>query len=234
MVKLRAKNFINHQYKDFCCIGISLHSTNHTGENFEAIINYINENFKFCLIDLSDTLYTHHYISTHKLNPTEAYFQAREDGEKWLKDNQESLAKLKIPYQIVRWEHWKNSSEYSETKLKFDELFEYNLVFRNAVLSDIYAYYKRRYNRDVSNVDPKFLKSSISYLLEELSCHTILFKDYPCTNIYPGKQLKCYEVIRNGEIQDAPFGIQKSYHLRLNLYISPAAKSDEAYHPIAA
>lgn len=218
MVKLKPKNLHYYNGVSKCCLGISLHSSNHVGEKLECIINYINNNFDSCVIDLSDTLYSYHYMSTEGLSHAEAHCRAQQEGDKWLKENQEILNKLSVPYEIIRWNHWLNHTDFLSLKLEYRELFENDEVFRGAVLKDIYTYYKRRHNKDVSNVPVKMLKSSIAYLLEEITCHTLLARDIQCVNVYPGKQLECFKVIRDNLVENAPQGLGEFGHIRLNLY----------------
>lgn len=218
MVKLKPKNL--HYYNNIrkCCLGVSLHSHNHTGEKLATIIEYINDNFETCLIDLSDTLYAYHYMSTEGLSRAEAHCIAASEGDKWLANNADIIQKLKIPYEIVRWDTWLNHVDFKDLKNEYFALFDTNKIFRDALLQDIHNYYDRRHNKDVRNVPVKFLKGSISYLLEEITCHTLLARDISCVNVYPGKQLECFKVIREGLVDNAPRGLETFGHIRLNLY----------------
>lgn len=223
MIKLKAKNVRNHPHQKHCCIGISLHSTNHTDEKLEAIIEYVNASFEDCIIDLSDTLYAHHYMSAYCLNQSEARSRTKLEGDKWLEHNAHTIKKLRIPYTIIRWNNWINHSDFDQLLKTYYALFEKNSVFHNAVMDDISNYYMRRYGKNIRNMNARFFKTSIAYLLEEITCHTIMFRQHPCTNVYPGKQLECYRVIREGMVPEAPHGLNMAHHTRLNLYISPDA-----------
>ncbi len=226
MVKVKPKNVFAFRHIKTCCLGVSLHSTNHSGEKLSAVIEYINQNFNNLLIDLSDTLYSHHYMSLG-LSRTEAFFKAQLEGDRWIEENQAILDKINIPYKIVRWENWLKHEDFQSLYDNFYDLFVTNDVFHEAVMVDIRNYYKRRYNKDVDGMHHRFLKSSVAYLIEEIACHTLLAREYTdIVNVYPGKQLECFRVVREGKVKDAPSGLENFGHIRLCLYetdITPLA-----------
>lgn len=218
MLKIKPKNNIKQFNKKKACLGISLDSTNHAGENLRKIIDFINDNFDSLIIDLSDTLYTHHYMATG-ISHAEAYYKSRAEGDKWIKKHSDILNEITVPFQIIRWDQWTSDSDYKAISDEFYTLFEENTTFKNAVVADIKQYYKRKLDINIDNVSYNSLRSSIAYIIEEISCHTILTRQYPdVTVVYPGKQLESYKVIRNGIVTDAPSGIETTKHLRLCLY----------------
>ena len=87
-------------------MGISLHSSNHRGQGLEAMVNWANEqNFKRFRIGLSDTLNRFNYAQTDNISLQQAFSVAALAGDKWLEQNQDTLNKLSIPFDIVRWSH---------------------------------------------------------------------------------------------------------------------------------
>ena len=228
MLKIKPKYKDFKEQKTMCCLGVSLHSSNHTGMKLAIIVDYINQNFKSCVIDLSDTLYVYHYMASGGLSYIEAYYQARAEGDKWLLENKTILSNLKIPYQIIRWDHWKNDRQYRELHDEYVELFNSNKTFKEALMQDIQNYHARRRNIDVSKMPARFLQNSVAYLLEEITCHTLLARSLDCVNVYPGKQLECFRVIREGIIPNAPHGLESLNHVRLNIYDDSADSKKQA------
>lgn len=203
---------------DNCSIGISLQSQNHIGERFEAIVDWVNGKFDYCLVDLSDTLHRYNYMIEDGLLPEQARAKALNEGDKWLQEHQQTLDNLSMPYKLIRWDHWMDHPRLKSYKDIFWHVYETNESFKNAVLEDVSKYYIRRHNMKLEDVSPHNVELSISYLVEELAVHSIFFENYNCASVYPGRQQACFKMIREGLIKNTPTFLQNSYFVPLFLY----------------
>jgi tRNA-dependent cyclodipeptide synthase len=206
---------------DHCILAISLESPNHFGEALKSIIDFINNsNYKFCTVDLSDVLYRHTYMINGE-NEQSAYTHALQAGDIWLAKEMSTLQKIKIPYVIKRWKEWLNHPSYPTYRSQFEKAFQNYLPFRQAIMKDVEGFFiRRRRSRPVLET-PENIRRCAAYLLEELTCHSVMHDVLPrSANLYPGRELSCYKLVRAGLVPDVPTGLQNSYFVRLNLWHS--------------
>lgn len=191
--------------------GISMGSENHEGESLSAIVDWINQSsFEKGIIDLSDTL-NQYWFLLNGYNVNEAHEISTKQGDEWLARNLSILNKIGKPFEIIRWNHWRNHPEFKETLQTINEIFDQNMKLRMAIYADIAEFYARK------NLSPSAGNLDISnkYFLEEMAGHTLLQKEMKCTAIYPGKQLESYKLIRSCGIDNFPDGIPGSAFVRL-------------------
>ncbi|MEZ5918874.1 MAG: hypothetical protein R3D66_02810 [Alphaproteobacteria bacterium] len=118
----------------------------------------------------------------------------------------------------------------------FTQAYEQNERFSQAIDVDVMSFFVRKARQETQGTEQAVNKlssdnfnimSSISkrqidlskrYLLEELSAHSILYQTHPCATIYPGKQQESFKLVRNGEIDNVPSGLQNSCHTRIVLH----------------
>jgi tRNA-dependent cyclodipeptide synthase len=204
-------------------MGVSLHSPNHRGNSLAAMVRWVNETGKFdeFKVGLSDTLNRHNYVMEEGISYEQAAKKASCIGQEWLDENLSILENLEIPYELVRWDYWlHNYSDVVESnRASFYQAFNNNQSFRESILDDVRKYFNRHHGVDLSNADPDKIGLSIEYLIEELAVYSVIFDTYPSTAIYPGKQLACFELIRNGDVLgDIPLTIKESKFIRLALH----------------
>jgi hypothetical protein len=203
-------------------MGISMCSRNHTGESLEAIVSWLNTaDYTNIRIGISDTLNKHNHIMS---GDAYAWEKARREGDLWLDQNLQTLKKLTIPYQIFRWDDWISNSpeKVNQNQIKYRNAFYKDPVLRDALLTDIDGFFSRK-GSTLADTPFEIAAHSLNYLIEELAVYEVIFSNYPCTVIYPGKQLKCFEVIRNNKTSLSD-SITRTSFLRLNLY-KPAQES---------
>lgn len=225
MIKAKAtgaKNIWQSHIRGNGYMGISLHSHNHQGEGLKAMIQWINEqtDFDFVRIGLSDTLNRHNYVMEENIHLHQAHEKSKKMGQKWLDENKSILERLTVPFEIIRWDYWliQHADQVIFNKKTFYDTYFNNLYFNSAVKEDLSNYFMRHGKTSLSSVDSKKLSLSLEYLMEELAVYSILFTEYPSTAIYPGKSLKCFEIIRQSNIPNVPQGINKSKFIRLSLH----------------
>lgn len=215
MMKVAPKSLSHWKECKTACVGISMHSENHTGEALHSMLNWVEENFENCVLDLSDLLYRHNYISAG-YSPEIAFALSQKDGDKWLSEHIGVIQSMSIPTTIIRWQNWLNHPQFSSNLEQFRLAYKTQAPFRDALMDDISKFYKRK-NADLS-LEDLGIKNSIEYMLEELSAHSILYTEYPSAVIYPGKQHESFKMVRAGQVESVPKGIENSKYVRMIVY----------------
>ncbi len=199
-------------------LGVSLNSPNFEPGAMKAMLSLIEQQYDHLTIDLTDTLNRHTYQAERNLSPSEAYLDSKKHGDVWLERNIKQIQQLHIPYKIVRWDHWLKDPRFTDYKNRFEIAFRDQEHFRQAVVEDINAYILRRFGKLTSELPWRVFQAGKAYLLEEMACHSIMYEQGVCATLYPGKQQKCYELVRNGLVANVPTGLSNSYFVRLVLH----------------
>lgn len=197
-------------------LGISIGSQNHEGEALEAIIDRIDEGgFAHGVIDVADTLNRYRYIGDGAPEQ-EAIDIARQEGNDWLNRNAQILSRLRMPVVIHRWDEWLNHEKYSDSIAQIRSLHANSNALRQALEQDIDNFYVRNYG--TAEVSEKRRSLSAEYYMEELAVAAIMLEENPSLVMYPGKQLNCFRLIRDGKIPDAPRSLSNSSFSRLIIH----------------
>ncbi len=200
----------------FFMLGISMGSQNHEGEALEAIVDRINAGgFTHGVLDVADTLNRYRYIGEGKPE-REAIQIARNEGSDWLERNNHIISRLRMPVAVHRWDEWLSHPKYPETIAQIRRLYANNNTLCQAVDQDIDKFYVRNYG--TAEVSPKKRHLSVEYYLEELAVAAIMLEEKPSLVMYPGKQLNCFRLIRDGKVPDAPPSLSNSSFSRLIIH----------------
>ena len=87
-----------------------------------------------------------------------------------------------------------------------------------AVMQDIQRFYWRKFNQNLHERSSSDIELSKKYYLEELAALSIQFEEYPCVEIYPGRELDCLKIVRSGRIKGVPLGLRNAVYSSLFLY----------------
>lgn len=178
-------------------MGISLGSGLHRSSGLCHMLDWVNteSGFSFLRIGLSDTL------NRFNESGSDACEKARRAGDSWLAENEPLLARLEIPFELIRWDHWESTypDRVERNRSHYRSAFDADPAFRAAVLEDIERFSQRRYGR---SADPSTMRSLRDYLIEEAAVYEEIYRDYPNTTIYPGAQLKFAECLRTGHLSE--------------------------------
>jgi tRNA-dependent cyclodipeptide synthase len=191
-------------------LGISLGNSNEYGEKLLSIVEWINGNFVVAIIDLSDTLYRWNEESSDDQSAQHAEARSRAWGDEWLAQNGDILSRLAIPYEVIRWDHWRNHPEFGAIEKHIESLYGHggDETFRRAIDSDVEKFLLRQV-RNGLRIDSSVVKRCRSFLFEELAGHTLLFRTFPdAVKAYPGDDLESAAVISTGLVAAAPIGMQ--------------------------
>ncbi len=197
-------------------LGISMGSQNHEGEALEAIVDRINEGgFTHGVLDVADTLNRYRYIGDG-IPEREAIEITRNEGGDWLERNNHIISRLRMPVAVHRWDEWLSHPKYPETIAQIRELYANNHILCQAVEQDIDNFYVRNYGTAEVSSERRHL--SVEYYLEELAVAAIMLDEKPSLVMYPGKQLNCFRLIRDGKVPEAPPSLSNSSFSRLIIH----------------
>lgn len=221
MMKARAKGSPDWNFYKSCSIGISLKSPNHTGEALEAIVDWMNGKFEYCTIDLTDSLERVNIAAEKNITEDEAHREANALGDAWMRENSHILSNLRMPMSLLRWDHWHSESrkpELEQLKILFKHAVDNNPEFADAVNADINHFYERRFDLAPNQITKEQRDRSQRYLIEEMAGHSLLYRDYRCATIYPGRQQESFKMLRESAVPNVPHGLENSYYTRLVIY----------------
>jgi len=232
MVSVRVKGPKTWHTQENFCLGISLASRNHEGEALKAMVAWLNDNryapetglgFKQGVVDFSNTLHRYNYEieGLHsKMTRKQAIDRTMEVSNAWFAQNAAILDQIAIPHQVIHWNQWLMDDRFIGYKKQFDDAYKAGGPFQDAIREDIHRYLKRRFGADtrLEDASSAVMELSVSFLLEELAAHSILYEDFPCAVIYPGRQQKSFQMVRQGLVPHVPTGMQNSHHTRLVLH----------------
>ncbi|TAH32677.1 MAG: tRNA-dependent cyclodipeptide synthase [Alphaproteobacteria bacterium] len=197
-----------------CVLGVSLDSNNHRGDRLAALVEWANDNFKDCIVDLTDTLHRYNHMADLKLSENDARLKAHIQGDQWLQESYHILSNFKIPYCILRWDAWKYNHKFIRYLHMFESAFAVDKNFREAVMYDVNLFLGRR----KALGSPTTEQLCVTYLLEELAGQSLLYEQFPAAEIYPGKQQKSFGLVRAGKVPNVPTGLQNSCFVSLYLH----------------
>ena len=170
-----------------CVLTISVGQENHEGDKFLATILAINKNFSECIIMVCDSLqrYTMQYTIAMNLNDLHKESVAR--GDEWITRNSDAINRLKIPYQISRWDFWLNHYKFEEKILLINHLYETDNLFKKSVDETSSKFVERKQSALIVDANTAF-NLSIEYLLEECAVMLLLAEDGYQFEIYPSQR----------------------------------------------
>lgn len=173
---------------DVCCLDVSLNNRYQTGIYLAMMIEWINKRFKSCLLILGDTLHRHN-LGYEYPDQAEAYAVSLKMGDQWLKENAESIKKLRIPYTLIRSDDWLAFPEFESTHKDLCSFYRTDKAFSESIEGDIQKFSNRR-----SDLPLDFVRSSsLAYLLEETAADILIGrKNGPLVHLYSGKWPECY------------------------------------------
>lgn len=158
------------QFKNMSCIiSLSMGQTTHYGPYLAATLGLVNKSFGACTFLLGDTLQRHtEAIKKPATNPDSLLGETEEKGNAWMRENIHLLSKLKIPWNIRRWNHWLEHRRFSELLKRIQHTYTYDQPYKRAIEENIIEYINRLKKRNELIVDEKeAYKHCLNYLQEE-------------------------------------------------------------------
>ncbi|MEM1395826.1 MAG: hypothetical protein AAGH38_00055 [Pseudomonadota bacterium] len=164
---------------------------------------------------------------------------AHRKGDRWLSQNAHIIDKIdpRLNAKLIRWDHWEE--HYGEKVEQYREMFEraYSLDphFRAALLADIEGNFQRRFSERDDAFRARHFEQSKAYLIEELAVYSVMFETYPGVKLYPGKELRCFDLLRRQKIEGVPGSIhENSDFVRLGVHQLSAPSNDQKAQPFTS
>lgn len=174
-------------YQSKCCITISVGQRYHEDDMFKATLESINNSFQRCTIVMGDSLQRHTMKILSPLSKDEIYVQANLLGDQWLERNLFDIEKLKIPYQISRWDYWINHPVYNNKYNIINELYLNDPLFKVSVDTTANFFLDRNQDKIIVEREEAFHLSK-EYLIEECAGMLLLADDAYHFDVYPNKR----------------------------------------------
>lgn len=168
---------------------ISVGQSVHEGERLEAVTKLINRHFKVCKIVVDDSIQWHTLaISQSHQTKAELLNLAIEAGNDYLTRNMKTFKNFTIPYEIVRWCDWINTTAWHEAIKSIYLAYQTNLTFKQAVKNNV-STFLQRYERNNSLWDydrSLAVELCTQYLLEECGVMKDIWVTLGCQyEVYP-------------------------------------------------
>ena len=201
-------------------LGVSVTSPNWQNDKLASILHFSESHFNSVRVDVSDALYRHGYIG-NGMNAEEALARANSLGSLWLAQHADLLESVRVPLQIMRWADWYTHTDYGDTLNGFYRAYQDNDDLRQAVDNDVLGFFRRQ-KRTPNDTE---YNSSRDYFIEELAIITIQARELSTLRIYPGDELHCFRVVRNGLIPEAPKGLEREQFAKIKFCARTAPRS---------
>lgn len=175
-----------------CLMPISVGQSIHEGAKFEAVIKLINASFKHCTILVDDSVQRHTIGIMNDKTPDELHRLAVEEGDTWLKRSESAYKQLTIPYEIMRWDDWYNSSNYMTSYLRVQNEYDANEIFRSAIhanIDDFLTRYLSRFSGEYIDHVRAF-RLCRDYLIEECAVMCLWTEKAYDFEVYPSGRNK--------------------------------------------
>ena len=198
-----------------CFLSISMGNENQTGEKLKATIEWINQTFSFCLVNLADTLQRHN-LEMRGYQTSQAFQKSRVLGDHWLDNNVKTLNELQISYDLTRWDNWRCSPVLQTAKDHYLNLYSSDKRFSYTLNEDINKFVDKYHStRGAHLTRDEYFFGCLSYFLEELSVWTIVGRTGNFIKIYPAKPHRIAIDLSCG-LYAAPKGIENITFARLS------------------
>ena len=209
--KIRVKNCPEWKDRNVCSVEISVGNENQEGDKLRSLLEWVNENFDSCIINVADTLQRHNAIG-EGMPKGMATFHTLVEGAKYIARNADSFAALKIPHQIIRWNEWLNHPDFEKTHYNIQAYYLNNPVFAELVNQDARTFLTRN-DKDTE----RHFMTSVDFILEEAAAHILMARNHSPVCVYPGKRLQSLDYIASATVPDEIAGLNNSIYARIVL-----------------
>jgi len=153
-----------------CIVPISVGIHVHEGEKFLETMRLINAHFQECTLLIDDSIQRYTMkIENPNLQLDDLHIKAVQLGDEWIERNKHNYNILTIPYNIMRWDNWRNHRDFNEFYKVIEKRYNDDVMFKQAIHDNISDFIKDRYlNVDQSHAFNCCLKYLMFRNLERL------------------------------------------------------------------
>jgi hypothetical protein len=173
--------------EDICSLDVSLNNRYQEGAYLAGTVQWINRRFKYCIVNLGDTLHRHN-LAIGSTDMEQAHIKSREMGNRWLENNGNVLDGFEIPNVVIRNDDWIFDEDFPGIHEELWGFYYTNRDYRLLVNNDVESYLFRKPERQKVALK----KSGLAYLLEETAADILMARDHPAVHLYPGSWHKSY------------------------------------------
>jgi hypothetical protein len=144
--------------------------------------------------------------------------QPPQAGSEWISRHRPLLSRLP-GCEISRWNEWLTHPGFSPALEQTSALYEHHQGFRDAVCANIGALWSRKLGSSSVYAEehfPHFFDLSKQYILEETAVFSLMFRERPAVDIYPGTLLFMWGLFAEGSLPGAPEGLEKGCFTRID------------------
>ena len=185
------EEFKSHFRTSHCLLTISVGLEVHESLHFQKTIQMINENFAKCTICVDDSLQRHSMGLSTGTSPENCYHDAIAEGDKWISRNKSIYEKLNIQYDVIRWDKWLFSNNYSAWHNKITNEYFSNEFYRKEIEFSITEFLKRYAKRLPENIKFNYEHAREvcrNYLFEECAALCLWAEEGYQFEVYPNKR----------------------------------------------
>lgn len=192
--EINPKNRVLIPENSSCFIGVSLGNPKFDMKYFPSLLNWVNENFKECVIVIVDYIYRYNLMIEKGFDEEQATRVALDLGEK----TKIMLEKIKpsTKFKIYQWQDNKIAPTL-EYKTKFLSSIMSNKQIVRDIETDVTAYLQRK--NVLFDKKSKSFEYGFNYVLEELTFVNHRVENQNLYSIYPGTQLQIMKNFSNGK-----------------------------------
>lgn len=179
------------KFKDSSCIlAISVGQEYHEGEKLSSAVQLINRSsFKKCYIFVDDTLQRHTLSLYHRKTDEQLFEDSFLDGTRWIERNRPIYEQLKVPFEIVRWNHWLYHPEFPSKLAFVNHKFKEDAAYRNEFYRSVEGFVSRYKDRkdNIYSDEKHVIDTCITYVKEESAAMFLWIEKKPNFILYPGQ-----------------------------------------------
>lgn|GEM_PF-6001427 len=188
-----------------CFAGISLGNEHFCREKFTALVQWICQQFKRCIILIPDSVYAVSLQVSQGLNPENAHTKAMQLTEDFLTEHRPMFQRSDCEFTIVRSATLVDSTAYQTYEAALFSLFHNNGKFNAAIHAFVDTYLSRQ--SKLTDKDPdhwqRIIELSCEFILAELAVVACIIDRGYCVSVYPGS-IDLFHDISAGEHPELP------------------------------
>lgn len=151
-----------------CLVTLSIGQPVHEKAHFAATLALVNRHFGSCTFILGDTLQRHTLAIVESSSPEKLLTETKKQGDNWLCDNIHLLSKLRIPWNVRRWDYWLEHKNFHGTLERVQRAYLKESSYREFFDKNIEKYLNRLKSRNELNIgEEQAFQHCLTYLHEE-------------------------------------------------------------------
>jgi tRNA-dependent cyclodipeptide synthase len=204
-----------------CRLLISVGQPYHEGEKLKAVIDWVNRHagirFEGCEVIVGDTLHRFDRLAMGGSDAAAAHNLSLADGSRWLERNAMTLASLRLPHRVRRWDEIRADPRFPSVWELVDRLSRTDPALESALQADAETLLRRRLAHAGPLDAGVFTACCREYLIEELAGVAIAESDFRAATCYPGTWAHAWQAARSSQSPGIPAGLRSLTSVTLRI-----------------